>query len=290
MNYERIERTLVLVLILNLVVALVKAIFGLMAGSVSMVADSMHSGFDSVSNIIGIVAIRLARMPPDNQHPYGHGRFETFGSLIIGLMLLFSAYWIISEGFGRLVSGTIPHVTPVTIIALCATIVINIIVALYERRVGRAEKSGILLADASHTASDIFVSCTVLAGFAVSAAGYPAADPFIAFIIGVLIARMGLGIIRNAGKILADSITVDCADDVKEILASVPGVVEYHDFRCRGKPTELFADIHISVDPEISVTRGHDIAETVRKQLIEGIEGMQDVVVHVDPAGQGGGE
>lgn len=290
MNYRRVEKTLFLILILNLIVALIKAFFGLLAGSVSMVADSMHSGFDSVSNIIGLIAIRLARMPPDERHPYGHGRFETFGSLVIGLMLLLSAYWIVSEGYGRLVAGTTPNITSVTILALLATIAINIVVALYERHVGMEEKSEILLADASHTTSDVFVSCTVLAGFAVTAAGYPAADPVIAFVIGILIARMGLGIIREAGEILADSATVDCSDDVEKIIASIPGVIEYHDFRCRGKPMELFADIHISVDPDISVTRGHDIAETVRTRLMDGIEGLQDVVVHVDPANQIGGE
>ncbi len=283
MRYDRVQRTLVLVLILNLIVAAAKAIFGLMAGSVSMVADSLHSLFDSLSNIVGIVSTHIARQPPDHSHPYGHGKFETVGTLIIGAMLLLSAYWIISEGASRLFSRETPAITGITVGVMVITLLINIFVSTYERRMGKALKSQILIADARHTTSDIFVSLSVLGGFAAVWLGYPLADPLIAFGIAILIARMGLMILKDAGNVLTDAVVVDCEDQVAKVVSSVVGVKGYHDFRCRGKPQELFADIHITVDPQLSVVEGHAIAEEVLARIRAEVEGIEDVVVHVDP-------
>ncbi len=283
MRYDRVQRTLALVFVLNLAVAVAKAVFGIMAGSVSMVADSLHSLFDSLSNIVGILSTRIASQPPDRSHPYGHGKFETVGTMIIGAMLLLSAYWIISEGAERLVSREAPVITSITILVMVATILINIFVSTYERRQGEALKSQILIADAKHTTSDIFVSLSVLGGFAAVSLGFPLADPLIAFGIGILIARMGLVILKDAGNVLTDAVVVDCEDRVAAVVASVEGVRGYHGFRCRGKPQELFADIHIMVDPDISVAEGHAIAEEVVAKILAGVEEIEDVVVHVDP-------
>lgn len=283
MNYDRVQRTLVLVLVLNLAVAAAKAVFGFMAGSVSMVADSLHSLFDSLSNIVGIVSTHIARQPPDHSHPYGHGKFETVGTVVIGAMLLLSAYWIFSEGLGRLVSDEAPVISGITIGVMITTLIINIFVSTYERRMGEALKSQILIADARHTASDIFVSLSVLGGFAAVRLGFPMADPLIAFGIAILIARMGLIILKDAGNVLTDALVVDCEDRVARVVSSVEGVRGFHDFRCRGKPQELFADIHITVDPSISVAEGHAIAEVVEARIRAEIEEIEDVVVHVDP-------
>jgi cation diffusion facilitator family transporter len=283
MRYDRVQRTLVLVLILNLAVAAAKAIFGLMAGSVSMVADSLHSFFDSFANIVGIVSTHIAGQPPDRSHPYGHGKFETVGTLIIGAMLLLSAYLIVIEGLDRLLSREIPAITGITVGVMVATILINIIVSTYERRRGKELKSQILIADSRHTASDIFVSLGVLGGFAAVRLGFPVADPLIAFGIALLIARMGVLILKDAGNVLTDATVVDCEDQIAKVVSSIDGVRGYHDFRCRGKPQELFADIHITVDPKISVAEGHAIAEEVVARIRTEVEGIEDMVVHVDP-------
>jgi cation diffusion facilitator family transporter len=283
MRYDRVQRTLVLVLILNLAVAAAKAIFGLMAGSVSMVADSLHSFFDSFANIVGIVSTHIAGQPPDRSHPYGHGKFETVGTLIIGAMLLLSAYLIVIEGLDRLISREIPAITGITVGVMVATILINIIVSTYERRRGKELKSQILIADSRHTASDIFVSLGVLGGFAAVRLGFPVADPLIAFGIALLIARMGVLILKDAGNVLTDATVVDCEDQIAKVVSSIDGVRGYHDFRCRGKPQELFADIHITVDPKISVAEGHAIAEEVVARIRTEVEGIEDMVVHVDP-------
>lgn len=284
MQYDRVQHTLILILVLNVIVAIAKGVFGLLAGSMSMVADALHSMFDSVSNVIGLISTQLAKQPPDRMHPYGHGKFETLGTLIIGAMLLLSAYWIITEGFKRLQTAAVPNISGITVEVLIITIFINIFVAWYERRKGEELGSQILIADARHTLSDIFVSISVLAGFVVVKLGYPQADPLIAFGIGAIIGKMGLSIIRESGAVLADTAVIDCEKEIADIVMVTTGVKGYHKFRCRGKPRELFADIHILVDPDLTVAEGHEIAETLRMKILSDIGGMEDIVVHVDPA------
>ncbi|MDD4256172.1 MAG: cation diffusion facilitator family transporter [Methanofollis sp.] len=290
MEYDRVRRTLWVILILNVIVAVAKAVFGLMAGSMSMVADALHSSFDSASNIIGLAATGIAARPPDRDHPYGHAKFETFGTLLVGGMLLLTAYWVISEGVVRLTTGAVPHITALTVGVMVATTVINIFVALYERRVGEELRSSFLIADSEHTKSDVFVSLSVLLGFAVVYLGYPLADPLIALAIGALIGRMGLSIIREAGMVLTDAATVQCEENVREIVARIRGVLGSHEFRCRGAPGEMMADIHITVDPGMTVEEAHGIAEEVEAAITEGVPGMKEVVVHIEPGERDGRE
>ncbi|KAF5047230.1 putative cation efflux system protein [anaerobic digester metagenome] len=284
MQGDRVQRVFVIVLILNVAVAIVKAVFGVMAGSVSMVADALHSGFDSFSNVVGIVAMHLAGKPPDPEHPYGHGKIETLGTLVIGAMLLLTAAGILLEGYGRLITPVTPEITPITVGVMVGTLITNIIVSTYERRKGEEYQSQILIADSLHTRSDVFVSTAVLGGFLAIRLGYPAADPIIALGIGLLIARMGVGILYEAAEVLIDSMNLPCDPAlVRAVVMDTPGVAGYHDFRCRGKPGEIFADIHVTVDPALSITRAHAIADEVEQRLKETVPGLAEVVVHIEP-------
>ena len=284
MHDDRVHRVFVIVLALNLTVALAKAAFGLLAGSVSMVADALHSGFDSFSNVVGIVALYLARRPPDPEHPYGHGKIETLGTLVIGAMLLLTAAGIFVEGYRRIVAPIAPSITPITVAVMVGTLVVNVAVSTYERRRGEEYQSQILVADSLHTRSDVFVSIAVLGGFLAVRLGYPEADPVIAFAIGLLIARMGAGILYEAAEVLTDTMNLPCDPAlVRAVVMDIPGVAGYHDFRCRGKPGEIFADVHIVVDPALPVSRAHDISEDVERRLKETVPGLAEVVVHIEP-------
>jgi cation diffusion facilitator family transporter len=284
MHRREVQRVLVLILTLNILVAGLKAVFGILAGSMSMVADALHSLFDSISNVVAIIANFIARKPPDEQHPYGHGKFETLGTLAIGAMLLVTAYWIISEGYFRLTEAITPEITTITVAVMVVTIGINIFVYRYENRKGKELGSEILIADSTHTKSDIYVSISVLAGFAAISLGFPQADPLIALVIGGLIGKMGIEIIREAGMILSDSTFVHCESiDIDRIVMGVGGVKGYHNFRCRGRPGEMYGDIHITVDPELEVKRAHDVATEVEESLKSHIKGMKEIIVHIEP-------
>ena len=177
---RQVERVLWIVLVLNLVVAASKYFYGLASGSASMQADGIHSVFDSLGNVIGLVGISLAARPADAGHPYGHSKFETYGSLAIGVLLLFAAFEVGSSAVEKLVAGTYTaQVTPVSFIVMVGTLVVNLFVTLYERRAGKRLKSEILAADAAHTLSDAFVSIGVIVGLGFVVAGFPMADPII---------------------------------------------------------------------------------------------------------------
>lgn len=280
----QVRRILILTLVLNLTVAFAKAVFGFLAGSASMVADAVHSGFDSFSNVVGITALYFAGKPPDTGHPYGHGKIETLGTLVIGSMLLLTAAGILIEGYRRLISPVAPSITAVTVGVMIGTLIINIAVSTYERRKGEEYQSQILVADSLHTRSDVFVSIAVLGGFLAVRLGFPEADPIIAFAIGLLIARMGIRILYEAAEILTDSMNLPCDPAlVRAVVMDTPGVAGYHDFRCRGKPGEIFADIHVTVDPALSVSRAHAISEEVERRLKETVPGLSEVVVHIEP-------
>lgn len=284
MKGDRVQRVFITVLILNLAVALAKAAFGIIAGSVSMVADALHSGFDSISNIVGIIAIHLAQKPPDQGHPYGHGKIETLGTLIIGSMLLLTAGGILLEGIRRLITPAAPSITTVTVGVMIGTVITNIIVSTYERRKGEEYQSQILIADSLHTRSDVYVSLAVLGGFLAARLGYPEADPIIALAIGLLIAKIGIGILYEAAEILIDAMNLPCDPMlVRAVVMDTPGVAGYHNFRCRGKPGEIFADIHVTVDPALPVSRAHAIAEEVERRLKEAAPDLVEVVVHIGP-------
>lgn len=280
----RVQRVFLLVLALNLVVAVAKAAFGLLAGSVSMVADAVHSGFDSFSNVVGIIALYYAGRPPDPEHPYGHGKIETLGTLVIGAMLLLTAAGILFEGYQRLVTPVVPEITAVTVAVMLGTLVTNIAVSTYERRRGEEYQSQILVADSLHTRSDVFVSVAVLGGFLAVMLGFPAADPIIAFAIGLLIVRMGLSILYDAARVLTDTMNLPCDPAlIRAVVTDTPGVTGYHEFRCRGKPGEIFADIHIAVDAALPVSRAHEISDEVERRLKEAVPGLVEVVVHIEP-------
>lgn len=195
---RQVERVLWIVLVLNLVVAASKYFYGLASGSASMQADGIHSVFDSLGNVIGLVGISLAARPADAGHPYGHSKFETYGSLAIGVLLLFAAFEVGSSAVEKLVAGTYTaQVTPVSFIVMVGTLVVNLFVTLYERRAGKRLKSEILAADAAHTLSDAFVSIGVIVGLGFVVAGFPMADPIMALLVTVAILASAVGVFRT---------------------------------------------------------------------------------------------
>ena len=154
-----IRRVLWAILFLNLAVAAAKYFYGLASGSASMQADGIHSVFDSAGNVVGLVGIALAARPADEGHPYGHAKFETYASLVIGVLLLLAAFEVGSGAVGRLATGTFTaSVTPASFVVMVGTLCVNVGVTLYERRAAKRLRSEILAADASHTLSDALVS------------------------------------------------------------------------------------------------------------------------------------
>jgi cation diffusion facilitator family transporter len=280
-NSQQVKRTLWRILGINLLVAGAKIIVGAITGSISMVADGFHSTMDGSSNVIGLVGLAIAERPPDEDHPYGHQKYETFATLAIGLLLLLTTWNVLKSAITRLLEGGTPEVTLVSFTVMFVTMGLNWLVSTYESRQGRRLKSSILMADAAHTRSDIYVSLSVIVGLVAAKLGWAWVDAVVALIIVVVIGRVGWEIIRRASNVLADSAVVDVAE-VEKIVLSVDGVKSCHKIRSRGNDLATYLDLHIQVDSQISLAEAHYLGHQVQDRLQTELD-LTDVVVHVEP-------
>jgi cation diffusion facilitator family transporter len=280
--YAVVRRILIIIFIINISVALVKGAYGLFTNSLSMTTDGLHSLFDSTSNIIGLVGISMASRPPDREHPYGHSKFETFASIGIAVLLFASCFQVIEAAIGRFVNPITPEITGLSFAIMGATLAINIGVSAYEYIIGKRLKSSILVADSMHTRSDIYASIAVILGLFAVKMGYPLADPLIALLITGLIILTGLEIIKESSKVLLDRALIE-ESVIKKLALSVDGVCNCHRVRTRGSPGQIFIDLHIGLDSTLSMDAAHRVAVAVEEKIKTFIEGVEDVVVHIEP-------
>lgn len=280
-----VNRTLWIVLGLNLAVALAKLLYGLATGSVAMTADGFHSLFDGASNVVGLVGMALAARPPDAAHPYGHAKYETFASAAIGGMLVIAAWNVGEEAVTRLLEGgPPPEVGVLSFVVMVTTLAVNVAVTTSERRIGRRVNSQILIADASHTATDVLVSLGVIGGLAAVRLGFPVADPIIALAVALAILRTAVAVLLMADETLADRARLP-AGEVERAVLAVPGVLGCRDVRTRGTAFEVYVDLSVQIEAAATVTEAHRIASAVEEALRERFPAIVDVVVHVEPHG-----
>ena len=280
-----ISRVLARVLVLNVAVAAAKLVFGYASGTVSMVSDGFHSLTDSASNIMGLVGLRAARKPPDEDHPYGHRKYETLAAAGIFVFLLFVVVEVVRAAFDRLAGVGAPEVSAVSFVVMIVTLAINLMVVRYESARGRALNSELLLADATHTRSDVFTSIAVLVALVGTRLGYPLVDPIAGLVIAIFIARTGLEIARDTSGILADRVVM-AEDDIRSVVLSVPEVVGCHRIRTRGSADYTFLDLHVWVPADMPLVEAHRISHVVKDRLMQKYPQIADAIIHIEPPPQ----
>lgn len=284
-RHAEIRRVLILTLLANIAVVAAKALAGFMTGTLSVVAESAHSSVDALNNVIGLALSRVAARAPDENHPYGHAKFETLGGLAVVVFLSITIYELSSSAIQRLITGAArPNATPVVFAVMAASAVVSFFVSYYERRKGRELASDILTADAAHTQSDIYASLAVILGLAFVAAGFPRADAIFTLLVAAVIARASWRIIRVTVPVLVDEVAVD-ASKIQRTAQATPGVQAVYDVRSRGRRGEVFAELTIAVDPTLGVSEAHVIADAVEQRVSREIQ-AREVVVHVEPLGE----
>lgn len=282
-RYAAIRRVLWTILVLNLAVAAAKIWYGTATSTVSVRADGIASLFDSLSNLVGIVGLGLAARPADLDHPYGHQKLETYASVGIGLMLVFAAYSVGSDALAGLLHGAgDPRVDAGSFAVMTGTLAVNVFVVLYERRRGRELRSEILTADAYHTLSDVLVSISVIVGLVFVRMGFPIADSVVSLLVAVMILRSAYEVFMQANSTLSDKARVP-VDEVKAVVHGVPGARACHNVRTRGTEGEVYMDLHVLVDPQMTIAEAHGVADGVEAAVTGHFEQVVDVVVHVEP-------
>lgn len=278
----QVKRVLLGLLVANLAVVGAKFVIGLRSGSLGVLGDAVHSSVDAMNNVVALVVIWFAAREPDEDHPYGHEKFETLGALAIVGFLSITGFELVQKAITRLTSGSAPiTITPIEIAILAGTLVVNIAVTWYETRRGRQLGSPILLADAAHTRADVFITIGILAGVVAARYGYPIVDPIMGLAVTGVIVYLAYSIVAGSIPALVDRYVVQ-PDRIAEAAQLVPGVVRAYDIRSRGVQDRLFAELTIAIDGSTSVEAGHVVADAVERQLCDDL-GFHQVVVHVEP-------
>ena len=281
-RYAKVTTVLVRVLLLNLAVAIAKLVFGYMTGALSIVSDGFHSLADSTSNITGLVGVRVASRPPDEDHPYGHRKYETLAAALIVVMLGVVVLEVVQAALDRLESGAAPQVSALSFAVMFATVIVNLIVVRYESRRGRELSSELLIADSMHTKSDVLTSVAVIVSLAGVKLGFPILDAAGALIVAVFIGNAAFEIARDTARILTDRTVLD-EDDLRAVAMGVPGVLGCHRIRSRGSSDHAFLDLHVWFAAELPLRDAHRLSHEVKDRLMARYPQIGDAIIHIEP-------
>ena len=276
-------------ILVNLVLTVMQIAVGVLAHAQSLVADGFHSLADLVADFMVLVANKHSSSPADDDHPYGHERFETLAALALGLVLIGTGGGILYTAIERLQHlDTLPPVANIALWTAFATLAGKELLFRYMLRVGERLRSPMLVANAWHARADAASSLVVAAGIAGSLMGWRFLDPVAAIIVGLMVMRMGWRFSWDALAELIDTgIPAAERDAVMATILATPGVLACHALRSRRMAHKVLIDARVQVSPRISVSEGHQIAETVHDRVLDAHIDVLDVMVHIDVEADG---
>ena len=271
--------------VVNTALTLLQIAAGFFAHSQSLIADGMHSLSDLVCDFLVLVASHHSKDPADAGHPYGHGRVETAASFVLGAILVLTGGGIMVAAAMKLQNiGHLPPVAPLALWVAGVALIAKEGLFRYMLHVGERLRSPMLIANAWHARSDAASSLVVAVGIGANLLGFIYADSLAAIVVGFMIVRMGIVFAWDAFQELIDAgLSIEEVDSIRQTLIDTAGVVNLHELRTRRMAHRALVDAHILVDPRISVSEGHCIAERARSRVLKSHPAVADVLVHVDP-------
>jgi cation diffusion facilitator family transporter len=285
-NEYRIKRRVTLVCAgLNLVLAGLKLVLGVVGQSQALFADGIHSLSDLVSDAMVLVAIRFASDEADEEHPYGHARFETVATVILGLLLLLVAAGIVLDAAERIANPeSLSHPGFLALSGAAVSVVVKEWMYWYNVRAARELESDLMRANAWHHRSDAVSSVIVIVGIAGSMAGYPALDALGAIGVSLLIGKIGWSLGWSGIRELVDTgATGEQLAEITDNIRDAEGVEAFHDLRTRRMGKALLVEVHVLVGSQVTVSEGHMIGDRVRARLLRACDYISEVLVHIDP-------
>ena len=268
------------------VLALAKVIVGLLAGSTAVVADGIESAGDVVASAIVLFGLMVASKPADDRHPYGHGRFETLTGLAVGIILAGAGVTICIRSLAGL-DQIRPAPANYAIWPLVASILFKATLSPIKFHYGKRVRSSALVADAWNDLVDVLSGCAALAGVGLAIydpSRFLAADHYGGFAVGLIVIFLGLRVIRDTSLQLMDTMPAeDLMQEIRRVALSVPGVLGVEKCFARNTGLKHHVDLHLEVDPSLTVRASHDIAMQVRDRIVADLDWVADVLVHVEP-------
>lgn len=276
-------RVLWITLFCNLAVAIGKIALGISTGALAILADGVHSIMDGAGNVVGIVAHRYATQPPDDDHPYGHTRFETLGALLLGVFLAITAWEVLKGVLDRLSGDTPLQVNALGLGVLVATLIINILVSRYQMHQARVLNSVILQADAQNTSADVWVtSAVIISAVLVAVTGWAWLDAMMALVVVGFILRAAWQIAQQTVSVLVDTAPYT-PEMLIELLPTLEKGAKVVRVRSRGTPSTTLIDVDIAVCPQTTVDETHAMTQHIRNHMNAQIDGIQEIEVHFAP-------
>lgn len=281
LNERAVVRVLWITLLLNATNCTLKFVVGLISGNLTVISDAMHGVLDGANNIVGIFTLRYSYRPSDEDHPYGHRKFEAVAALIIGFLMGLTAWEIAQSVFERMTGpAEAPPAAPAAwyVALILGSLAINVFITLFETRRGRALGSPFLLADAAHTRSDIYVTLMSLSSLFL-APKLPFLDQTLAMLVVLMIFRAGWRIVRDNLLLLTDTAQLD-PGPIKAVAETIAGVGNCHAIRSHGMPDQVHLDLHIVVSEDITARQAQDIEALVRAALLRAFPMVAEVAIH----------
>ncbi|MGB5991005.1 MAG: cation diffusion facilitator family transporter [Desulfobacterales bacterium] len=272
--------------LVSIILILLKFFAGVFGSSQALIADAVHSVSDLFTDVVVLLGIGIGRKPPDEEHPFGHARIETLASAIVGIALIATALFIGIKASLNIYHHTETHPKMLALVVAGISVALKEILFHYTVHTGRRIKSQLIVANAWHHRSDALSSVAVLIGIAGTQIkpSWHILDSFAALLVSFFIVKVGLDILLNALREFTDTAPqLEVINKIKQCALTVDGVIDTHDLRVRTSGGFYQMEIHIEVDGQLTVAAGHRIAKAVESCLVEDIESLDRVIVHVDP-------
>ena len=276
---RKVQRLIIIEGCANLLMLLVKLFVGLSTGSLAVLADAIHSLTDVANNIVAWIVIRLSALPADREHPYGHRKFETLAVFGLATLLAVFAFEIAKNAITRETTEVVSGGWELAL--MIGVLVVNIVLASWQRYWARRLKSGIMLADAAHTFADVLTTVVVIIGWQLSSMGFLILDRLCALGVAGLVFYLAYRLYKTAFPVLVDEYAID-PEDLKNAVMNIPGVKSVGRIRSRWIGSEIAIDIVVSVNAELSTEESHRIADQV-ETMIEDKFQVGDAFIHVEP-------
>jgi cation diffusion facilitator family transporter len=277
-----VRRVFVALLLANVAVVGAKLLVGLASGSLAILSTALDSSVDALNNVLALIVVRVAAKEPDEDHPYGHGKFETLGALGIVGFLSITCFELVQGAVNELLHGARRvEVTDFQLGVLVLILGVNVLIAWYENRRGGELGSALLVADAAHTRADVFITVGALIGVLFARQGWWWVDPAVAIVVALAIVLVAYRIVVRTVPVLVDQRALPTSD-IREKAQAVPGVKSAYGIRSRGPSDLRYAEVTIAVDRGADIAAAHAIADEVEARLKRDLQ-LYQVTVHVEP-------
>jgi len=284
-RYRDIRKVTLVGAVVDLVLGVAKILVGVIASSQALIADGIHSLSDLATDFLVLFAAKHAHRQADDEHPYGHGRIETVATVVLGVSLVAVAVGISYDAVRRLMAPELLlHPGWLALLVAVISVLSKELIYQYTARAARRLRSKMLHANAWHSRSDAISSIIVVIGVIATMLGYPSFDALAAVAVALMVAKIGWDLLwKSLQELIDTALDPERVEAIRETIMAIDGVRTCHMLRTRHSGSDALVDVHILVDPALSVSEGHQIGEAVRWRLIKTIDDVSDVTVHIDP-------